>query len=146
MLHIRPPIKECPCRPCAHKGPTQVTVSARFCGLDWLDTSKDAIVVSRAGSRAPDVASLEFHQRSGVMSVSQSYAARYRLNEGLEYWGRRRILTGTVVRCIACRASQAADDAGEQFAHVDGCGLVSNFAHFPWLELHETLRELAPPR
>lgn len=76
------------------------------------------------------------------MSARERNAVRYRMTEGLEYWGQRWALDGTTVRCVACHAGQLAEDAREPFVHVDGCAKTSEFAKYPWRELAELLREL----
>lgn len=76
------------------------------------------------------------------MSAREVNQARYRLEEGLRFWGTRWTLADLVVQCKTCQAPQAAQDAPEPFQHVEGCAMTSDFAKHPWRELAEILRDL----
>ena len=76
------------------------------------------------------------------MSARETNAARYRLEDGLEFWHERWLIAGPVVLCSTCQASQFAHEAGDPFKHVEGCAKTSDFAKYPWRELAELLREL----
>lgn len=76
------------------------------------------------------------------MSARERNAARYRLEEGLEFWHERWVLAGAEVLCSACQACQFAREVHAPFVHVDGCAQAGDFAQHPWRELAELLREL----
>lgn len=76
------------------------------------------------------------------MSARDRNAARYQLQDGLEFWRERWQLDGADVVCGACQATQGAHEAGKSFAHVDGCAQAGDFAQHPWRELAELLQQL----
>jgi hypothetical protein len=76
------------------------------------------------------------------VSARERNAARYRLEEGLEFWHERWVMAGPVVLCGTCQASQFAHEAADPFVHVEGCAKTSDFAKYPWRELRELLRDL----
>lgn len=78
------------------------------------------------------------------MSARDRNAARYRLQEALEFWGERWVLDGVQVTCPGCLAEQPAQDAHAPFQHGDGCPLTTDFAKYPWLELRNLLADLPP--
>lgn len=78
------------------------------------------------------------------MSARDSNAARYRLQDALEFWGERWVLDGLQVTCPGCLTEQLAQDARAPFMHVDGCPLATEFAQHPWVELRDLLADLPP--
>lgn len=76
------------------------------------------------------------------MSASDSIAARYRLQEGLEFWQERWVLDALYVTCPGCHAQQLAEDVRESFLHVDGCAMAAEFAKYPWVELRDVRVDL----
>lgn len=71
------------------------------------------------------------------MSARDRNAARYRLEDGLEFWHERWVLAGAEVLCSTCQACQFAREVHAPFVHQAG-----DFAQHPWRELAELLRGL----
>lgn len=77
-----------------------------------------------------------------ALSARDRNAALYRLQERLEFWHDRWTLDRLYVSCVLCHAQQRVDDARRPFLHVEGCGLATEFAKHPWIELRDQLVDL----
>lgn len=78
------------------------------------------------------------------MSVRDSNAARYRLDETLNAWSTKWVLDANALYCAGCSTGQPARSADEAFRHGAGCPQASDFTKYPWRELAQMLANLPP--
>ncbi len=78
------------------------------------------------------------------MNNHEVSGASERMQDALEFWHDRWTLDRLYVSCVVCHAQQRVDYARRPFLHVEGCGLASDFAKHPWMELRALLADLPP--